>query len=290
MNLTELRYFAAVADHLHFGKAAEACDVSQPTLSGQLRKLEEELGVTLFERSNKRVELTPVGRELLEHARRALAEADAVELLAKSSADPLRGRFRLGVIPTLAPYLLPKILGPLKEVAPQMQLEPWEDMTGPLLEMLRASKLDAALIATDVDGELTAVKLFDDPFLAALPKSHSLAKEKHVTEADLRPDLLVLAEGHCLAMQALDACKKEARTGELQAVSLDTLVNLVGAGYGTTLIPQLARQTFEGREIVLRPLEGHASRTVRLASRVTFPRPQALRCLEKVIRQFAPGR
>ncbi len=285
INLQELGYFVAVAEFLHFGRAAESCHVSQPTLSGQLKKLELRLGVALFERTNKRVALTPAGAALLGHAKRAIEEARLVESIARASSDPLQGPLKVGVIPTLAPYLLPRILGPLQKTYPQMVVEPWEDMTGSLVEMLRTSKLDAALIATEVEGDLTSVALFEDPFLAALPKGHRLARETTVKESDLASDLLVLAEGHCLAMQALMACKHSAGQGALRAVSLDTLVNLVAAGYGTTLIPKLAKDTLAGRGVVLRPLAGGASRTIRLASRASFPRPQALRALEKVIRQ-----
>jgi LysR family hydrogen peroxide-inducible transcriptional activator len=290
LNLQELQYFVAVAEYLHFGRAAESCHVSQPTLSGQLKKLELRLGVSLFERTNKRVALTPAGAALLGHAQRSIEEARLVEVIAKSARDPLQGPLRVGVIPTLAPYVLPKILGPLRKLYPQMQFEPWEDMTASLLEMLRASKLDAALIATEVEGDLTSVVLFADPFLAALPKGHRFAGQAMVQEAKLAPDLLVLAEGHCLAMQALSACKQPAeQQGTLRAVSLETLVNLVAAGYGTTLIPKVAEQNLTGRGVVLRPLVGGAARTIRLASRGSFPRPQALRALEKVILRSLPG-
>ena len=291
MNLQDLRYLVAVAEHRHFGRAAEACEVSQPTLSSQIRKLEEELGVTLLERTNKRVHLTPVGSQILAHAERALAETRAMEDVARSARDPLVGPLKLGVIPTLAPYLMPLILKPLQQAYPGLSIELWEDQTEALIASLQHHKLDAALLATETDtADVTEIALFDEPLLAALPTRHRLAKAKRVEGKALSDELLVLAEGHCLANQALTACgtKHGARTGlqgSMQAATLETLVNLVAAGYGITLIPSLAAESLGQRGIVLRPLAGNAARTIRLASRPGFPRPQALRALEKVIRK-----
>ncbi len=291
MNLQDLRYLVALADHRHFGRAAEACSVSQPTLSSQIRKLEEELGVKLLERTNKRVELTPVGSQILSHAQRALAEARQMETVARAARDPLVGPLRLGVIPTLAPYLMPLILKPLRQSYPGLTIELWEDQTLALIDALRNHRLDAALLATDSHApEITEIALFDEPLFAALPLQHELAKSKTVEEAALADELLVLAEGHCLANQALTACgtRHGARAGlqgSMQAATLDTLVNLVAAGYGTTLIPALAADTLGRREIAVRRLRGRSVRTIRLASRPGFPRPQALRALEKVIRK-----
>jgi LysR family transcriptional regulator, hydrogen peroxide-inducible genes activator len=294
MNLQELRYLVAVAEHRHFGRAAEACNVSQPTLSSQIRKLEDELGVTLLERTNKRVDLTPVGSQILSHARRALAEAGQMEAVAQAARDPLVGSLKLGVIPTLAPYLMPLILKPLRLVCPQMPIELWEDQTRSLIDGLRNHRLDAVLLATPPGApEITDLALFDEPLLAALPLHHKLASAKRVQEEALAGELLVLADGHCLANQALAACGARAgiprgampgkESGSMQASTLETLVNLVAAGYGTTLLPALSADSFRAREIVLRPLAGKSSRTIRLVSRPGFPRPQALRALERVI-------
>jgi LysR family hydrogen peroxide-inducible transcriptional activator len=289
LNLQELKYFIAVAEHRHFGRAAAACHISQPTLSAQLRKFEAHLGVVLFERTNKRVALTPMGKRLLVHAREALRETDLLESTAKAAGDPLVGSLKLGIIPTVAPYLMPLIFGPLREACPGMTIELWEDQTGPLLSLLSTQKLDAALIATDLrpGTDLTGISLFVEPFLAALPERHPLAAKSRVSAQELADDLLVLADGHCLAEQALSACgKRRARLGPFQASTLDTLVNLVSAGYGATLIPGLAAGgLIRGRNIVLRPLRERVSRTIRLASRTSFPRPQALRALAKVIRE-----
>jgi LysR family transcriptional regulator, hydrogen peroxide-inducible genes activator len=292
MNLQELRYLVAVAEHRHFGRAAEACHVSQPTLSSQIRKLEDELGVTLLERTNKRVDMTPVGSQILTHARRALTEAAQMELVAQAARDPLVGPLKLGVIPTLAPYLMPLILNPLRQACPAMPLELWEDQTRSLIDGLRNHRLDAALLATASDApEITELPLFDEPLLAVLPLTHRLAEAKTISEESLGQELLVLADGHCLASQAIAACggrgggQRGAVSGSMQASTLETLVNLVAAGYGATLLPALAADSFRRREIVLRPLAGKPSRTIRLASRPGFPRPQALRVLEKVIRK-----
>jgi LysR family hydrogen peroxide-inducible transcriptional activator len=292
MNLQDLRYFVAVAEHRHFGRAAESCHISQPTLSSQIRKLEDELGVILLERTNKRVDITPVGAQILEHARQALAEATQMEEVARAARDPLVGPLKLGAIPTLAPYLMPLILKPLKQAYPGLTIELWEDQTRALIEGLRIHRLDAALVATAPDiPEIIGIPLFEEPLLAVLPLHHRLANAKRVNEAQLAKELLVLADGHCLANHALEACgAKDAPGGgefqrSMQAATLETLVNLVAAGYGSTLIPALAADSFRRREIVLRPLAGRSSRTIRLASRPGFPRTHALRALEETIRR-----
>jgi LysR family hydrogen peroxide-inducible transcriptional activator len=285
----------ALAEQRHFGRAAEACNVSQPTLSSQIKKLEDELGVTLLERTNKRVALTPVGAQIVEHAARALKEAGQMEAVAQAAKDPLVGPLKLGAIPTLAPYLLPLILKPLKQQYPSLTIELWEDQTKALLEGLRNHRLDAALLASESNTpEISELVLFEEPLLAALPRDHRLAGAKKVDEDALASELLVLAEGHCLANQALAACGAKnawhghVRTGlqgSMQAATLDTLVNLVAAGYGATLIPALAAESLGQRGIVLVPLARKTRRTIRLASRPAFPRPQALRAIEKVIRK-----
>lgn len=304
MNLQELRYLVAVAEHRHFGRAAAVCNVSQPTLSSQIRKLEDELGVTLLERTNKRVDITPVGSQILALAQRVLADAGQMEAVARAARDPLVGPLKLGVIPTLAPYLMPMILKPMRQSYPGLTIELWEDQTRSLIDGLRNHRLDAALLATPPDApEITELALFDEPLLAVLPLKHRFAALDTVEEEALADELLVLADGHCLANQAIAACGARngpTRTGthgsmqgsmhgpmhgSMQASTLETLVNLVAAGYGATLLPALAADSFRWREILIRPLAGHSFRTIRLASRPGFPRPQALRALEKVIRK-----
>ena len=295
MNLRDLRYLLAIAEHGHFGRAAEACGISQPTLSVQVRKLEELLGVALFERTSKAVTPTVACERLLGHVRAAVAEADAILAVARSLRDPLAGRFRLGIIPTLAPYLLPLVFAPLREALPMLELEPWEDQTAALLDRLRAHELDAALLATEVDGpDLASRPLFAEPFLAALPPDHPLAAREAVAEEHLAEDILVLADGHCLRDQALAACGRSgAFGGTLRAASLSTLLNMVAAGYGTTLIPGLAAGAAQDAGIVLRPLTARAGRTVRIAWRARFPRRAAVEAMGEVIakrlRGFAEG-
>src|SRR5271155_5813554 len=222
MNLRDLRYLLAVAEHEHFGRAAEACGISQPTLSVQVRKLEELLGVALFERTSKTVKPTAACERLIGHVRTAVAEADAILAVAQTLRDPLAGRLRLGIIPTLAPYLLPLVLAPLREALPALEVVPWEDQTTALLKRLHAYELDAALLATEVTGpDLESRPLFAEPFLAALPPEHPLAGCQVVAEADLAPDILLLEDGHCLRDQALAVCGQPgALSGTMRATSL----------------------------------------------------------------------
>ncbi|HWK44549.1 MAG TPA: LysR substrate-binding domain-containing protein [Stellaceae bacterium] len=295
MNLRDLRYLLAVAEHEHFGRAAKACGVSQPTLSVQIRKLEELLDVALFERTSKTVVPTSACEQLIGHARAAVAEGEAILAVARNLRDPLAGRFRLGIIPTLAPYLLPLIFAPLREALPVLEVEPWEDQTTALLERLRAHELDAALLASEEDGpDLVSRPLFAEPFLAALPPEHPLAGHAVVSEADLARDILVLADGHCLRDQALAVCgHRGGLGGTMRAASLSTLLNMVAAGYGTTLIPGLAAGAAEDAGIVLRPLAAQAGRTVRIVWRAQFPRRAAAQAVGEVIatrlRGFAEG-
>lgn len=285
MNLRDLRYLLAVAEHEHFGRAAEACEVSQPTLSVQIRRLEESLGVALFERTSRAVVPTPACDQLIGHVRAAVAEMDAMFTVASSLRDPLAGRIRLGIIPTLAPYLLPLVFAPLRDALPMLEVEPWEDQTAALLKRLHAHELDAAVLATEVIGpDLESRVLFAEPFLAALPPEHPLARRDVVAEADLAQDILVLADGHCLRDQALEACGRTgALNGTLRATSLSTLLNMVAAGYGTTLIPALAAGAAQDTGIVLRPLAARVGRTVRIAWRTRFPRRAALERVGEVI-------
>jgi len=295
VNIRDLRYLIAVAEHGHFGRAAKACGVSQPTLSVQVRKLEGELGVALFERASKAVAPTDACRCMIEHARAAVAEAEAMLAVANNLRDPLAGRFRLGVIPTLAPYLLPLVFAPLREALPALEIEPWEDQTDALIDRLRAHQLDAVLLATAVEEpDIASRPLFSEPFLAALPPDHPLAGNAVVAETDLARDILVLADGHCLRDQTLAACGDSgALGGALRAASLSTLLHMVAAGYGTTLVPGLAAGSAQDLGIVLRPLAARAGRSVRIAWRAHFPRRAAVEAVGDVIanrlRGFAEG-
>ncbi|WP_425995644.1 LysR substrate-binding domain-containing protein [Caulobacter sp. DWR1-3-2b1] len=291
MNLRDLRYLLAVVEHEHFGQAARACGVSQPTLSVQIRKLEELVGVSLFERASKAVTPTVACLQLIGHARAAVTAAEAILSTARNLRDPMAGRFRVGIIPTLAPYLLPLVFAPLREALPHLEVEPWEDQTSALLERLRAHNLDAALLATETDGpDLISQPLFDEPFLAALPPDHPLADRAVVSESDLARDILVLADGHCLRDQTLAACGQSgALSGPLRAASLSTLLNMVAAGYGTTLVPGLAAGAAQDAGIVLRPLAEQTSRTVRIVWRANFPGRPAVEAVGEIIAQRLRG-
>lgn len=299
MNLRDLQYIIAVAETRHFGRAADRCYVSQPTLSGQIKKLEEELGVIIFERTNRSVEVTPIGEEIIVHARQMMEQADAIQQLAMAFQDPLAGPLRIGAIPTLSPYLMPLILKPLKTRYPQMRLVLSEEITEVLLGRLRNHEIDAALLATEVEGvDLQVMPLFDEPFWLAHPRKHSLYNKEEITQADLEnTPLLLLSEGHCLARQAMEVCHMKARTeqgemADLRASSLETLLQLVGAGFGSTLVPALAVRgswtTDTG--VIARALNlKDAYRTVSMVFRNTFPRIAALQAFSQIIRDNLPN-
>lgn len=299
MNLRDLKYVIAVAETHHFGKAAERCFVSQPTLSGQIKKLEDELGVVIFERSNRSVEITPIGAEIIDHARRIMEQADVIQQLAQASQDPLAGPLRIGAIPTLSPYLMPLILIPLKARHPKMRLVLSEEMTDTLLQRLRNHEIDAALLATAVDEQdLETMPLFDEPFWLAHPRDHDFYNKDEITRADLDDtELLLLSEGHCLAKQAMEVChlkarKEQGEMADLRASSLETLLQLVGAGFGCTLVPALAMRGSwtSGSGIVARKLEfKDAYRRVSLVFRKTYPRRQALDAFAQVILEHLPN-
>ncbi|HQW81206.1 MAG: DNA-binding transcriptional regulator OxyR [Rhodanobacteraceae bacterium] len=244
MNLRDLRYLVALADLRHFGRAAEACFVSQPTLSTQIKKLEEELDVTLIERTSRHVMLTDVGRDIADRARAVLREADQIRELAKRTRDPEAGSVRLGLFPTLGPYLLPHVIPRVRKRFPKLTLLLTEDKTEELLRSLRDGRLDAAVMAWPVnDAQLTHVDLFEEEFLLAVPAGHPLGKRKRIDASELsNRELLLLEDGHCLREQALDVCQMAGaiETRGFRATSLETLRAMVAAGVGITLLPALA--------------------------------------------------
>lgn len=299
VNLRDLKYILAVAETRHFGRAAERCFVSQPTLSGQIKKLEDELGVLIFERSNRSVEITPVGESILRHARIALEQAQAIEQVARAHQDPLAGPLRIGVIPTLSPYLMPLILVPLRETYPSLKLVISEEITDLLLARLGRHEIDAALIATPTaDAEFEEIALFEEPFWLAYSPDDPVPNRKKITARDLeRLDLLLLADGHCLTHQVMDVCRLTNRPvkgemADLRAASLETLLQLVGAGIGCTLVPALAvhgRHLAAGN-ILMRPLSNisNARRRISLVYRRSFPRQAALRAFADVVQRQLP--
>ena len=245
MNLSDLRYLVAVADHRHFGRAAEACFVSQPTLSTQIKKLEKELGVELFERNPRQVLLTAAGARVVEHARQALAQADAIRDVARQARDPESGTLRVGVFPTLAPYLLPHIVPALHDRFPHLELLLVEEKTEVVVQQLRDGQLDVGLLALPIDESgLHEETLFEEDFVLAVPAEHALGRTRKKIDlgALAGEQLLLLEEGHCLRAQALSVCQMNG-AGErrgFRATSLETLRQMVAAGVGTTLLPELA--------------------------------------------------
>jgi LysR family transcriptional regulator, hydrogen peroxide-inducible genes activator len=294
MTLQELRYLVALADCGHFGRAAEACHVSQPTLSTQLKKLEDGLGVVVFERTSKALHVTPIGRRIVDRARRVLAEADAIVDLARETTAPLTGPLTLGVIPTLGPYLLPWLVPLLTRAYPVLRLILNEGLTDDLIERLRSHRLDAAVLALPTDGEDLEIRpLFDEPFYLACPRDHPLAGVESVSEVELRGQrLLLLTDGHCLRDQALAVCgQRQAAVGDdidFRATSLETLRQMVAAGMGATLLPALAVARGEDQPFAVRPLATGASRRIGLVWRRAYPKGADLELFAQVIRDGLP--
>lgn len=291
MNLRDLRYLVALADERHFGKAADRCFVSQPTLSAQIRKLEEYLGVPLVERQPKRVSLTPAGEKIVERARRLLQEADAIVELAKTDRDPLAGSLKLALIPTVGPYLLPHVVRRLKRALPRLKLLLYEFQTAPLLEKLRAGELDMGIIALPVplDG-LEASSLYDEPFRLAVPAAHPLADREHVSVQDLQGEnVLLLEDGHCLRDQALEVCSRVGvqEAQDYRATSLETLRQMVAAGHGVTLLPDLASASPVGtaRGLRIKPfVKPVPARTIGAVWRKSTTRGPAIEAIAQAIR------
>ena len=247
MNLRDLKYLVAVAEHRHFGRAAEACFVSQPTLSTQLKKLEETLGVTLIERSNRQVMLAPEGEKIVEQAQRILVEVNILTAMSEQIREPMGGELRLGVIPTIAPYLLPKILGPIGRDYPKLKINLTEGQTSQILRMLKQGELDAVILALPVNEDyVEEFELYDEPFLLAVASDHPKA-ESSLLDADALEgeNVLLLEDGHCLRDQALAICQTNGgvESSGYSATSLETLRELVSAGLGVTLMPELAIQS-----------------------------------------------
>ena len=298
MNLRDLSYAVAVADLRHFGRAATRCHVSQPALSGQIKKLEDGLGVALFERSNRRVAVTPAGTKILAYAREILRLSSLIEETARSQADPLAGPLRLGVIPTIAPYLAPTLLPALRDRMPRLELRLVEDLTTALEEALVKAELDAAIIATPPeDPALEDMPLYHEPFWVALPRDHPLAEKDEVSIPDIdSKELLLLADGHCLRDEILKICAHRPAASDLtvntQNTSLTTILALVGAGAGLTLVPatSLRGSWMTDAGVVLRPEPtGTAKRTVRLVFRKTYPRQAVLTALADGVRLVLPN-
>jgi len=298
MTLTELRYLIAVADLQHFGRAAERCHVSQPSLSGQLRRLEETLGVSLIERTTRFVALTPLGERIVAHARRMLEEADRIVHLARHCHGTLTGDLRFGVISTLGPYILPRFVCGLQQNFPRRRLVLREDLVGNLLAALEAYALDVVLIALpERDGTGCAMPLFVEPFCLVCPTTHRFSNQPVVTDRDLAQErLLLLDEGHCLREQALAACGNQLHDqttprDDVRATSLATICEMVAAGFGCALLPAMAvpRLTAGDARLAVRPVRAaRARRRIGLLWRDSFPRSEDLEVLGRFIQDQLP--
>lgn len=284
MNLRDLQYFLAVTEHLNFGRAANACHVSQPTLSMQLKKLEETLGVQLFERTNKQVRLTEVGEQMATRTRRILDEVAQMKLTATAARDPESGTLRLGIFPTLAPYLLPMLMPQLVARFPKLNFQLVEEKTPVLMERLQQGALDAALLAMPVEGFETQA-LFSEPFLLAVAKHHPLAKRTSVSLADLNEvQMLLLEDGHCLRDQALEVCQRAgAGEGSFRATSLETLRHMVAASDAATLMPLLATRDDHSHLAYIPFGEGPPSRSIGLFWRRSSARATLFNALGELV-------
>ncbi len=258
LNIKDLKYLVALADTGHFGKAAERCFVSQPTLSAQLKKLEEFLGVKLVERQPKNTQLTEVGRQIVVRARRMLDESEEIIALARSNTDPFAGKLKMGLIPTIGPYLLPRVMPKMRKAVPQLGLMLYEYQTEALLKRLRDAEIDVGVMALPIvaDG-LESRALYEEAFTVALPTHHPLAAKSTIRVQDLKGQtLLLLEDGHCLRDQALEVCSRVDvhESQDFRATSLETLRQMVVAGLGITLLPQMAVESPYGsqRGLVIR--------------------------------------
>lgn len=299
MNLRDLAYLVAAAETEHFGQAAARCHVSQPTLSGQIRKLEDTLGVALFERSHRTVVLTDVGRDISIHARGILDQVRQLQAVAQSRQNPLAGDIRIGIIPTLCAYLLPHLIQPLRDRYPDLQPSFFEEPTDVLLQRLRTHQIDAAVLATEHgDDDLNSSDLFDEPLLLALAPEHPLAAERAVAASALpEVPILTLADGHCLAQRVRDVLNTTSDApqpvSDFRATSLETVLQLVAAGHGATLVPALA-MLHAGRDnsrLAFRPLQSEALayRRIRIVQRRSSSRSGALQAVADTLINLVPG-
>jgi LysR family hydrogen peroxide-inducible transcriptional activator len=294
MTLTELRYIVAVAREKHFGRAAEACFVSQPTLSVAIKKLEEELDVKLFERGANEVSVTPLGEEIVRQAQSVIEQAANIKEIAKRGKDPVSGPLRLGVIYTIGPYLLPDLVKQAIERVPQMPLILQENFTVKLLEMLRTGELDCAIMAEPFpDAGLAVAPLYDEPFMVAVPTNHALAKRKSISAEELKKEtMLLLGTGHCFRDHVLEVCPEYARFSSdaegirksFEGSSLETIKYMVASGMGVTVVPQLSvpkdQQPHVRYVCFTDPVP---TRRVVLAWRRTFTRYEAIAALRNAI-------
>ena len=296
ISLRALGYLVAVAEEKHFGRAAERCFVSQPTLSAQIKKLEDQLGVQLLERNPRNVLVTDPGKAIVARAAEVLRGVGEIVELGRTGRDPLAGDLRVGLIPTVAPYLLPRIATGLKQALPRLRLMLLELQTEPLLEQLQSGSLDLAVLALPFDEEgLDTEHLYAEEFLVALPGEHELAEKTELAVTDLdHQTLLLLAEGHCLRDQALEVCSRASvrEPQDFRATSLETVRQMVGAGIGITLLPALAAGDARSSDsaLAIRPLRApRPCRTIAAAWRASSARSETMRAISAAIREAMAG-
>jgi LysR family hydrogen peroxide-inducible transcriptional activator len=296
MTLTELKYIVAVAREKHFGRAAEACFVAQPTLSVAIKKLEDELGLVIFERGGSEISTTPLGAQIVAQAERVLEQTAAIKEIAKQNKDPLAGPFRLGIIYTVAPYLLPALVRTMIDSVPQMPLILQENFTVKLIELLRQGELDAAIMALPfADQGLAMQPLYDEPFVVALPKHHPWAERDRIVSEELKSEtMLLLGNGHCFRDQVLEVCPEMARfstSGDgiartFEGSSLETIRHMVASGIGITVLPRASVPDMQARDGMLRYVpfvEPAPSRRVVLAWRKSFTRGAAIEAIRQAV-------
>ncbi len=298
MTLTELKYIVAVARERHFGRAADACYVSQPTLSVAIRKLEEELGVTLFERGGAEISITPIGERVVAQAQRVLEETANLREIARQGHDPLAGPLRVGVIHTIGPYLLPRLVPAQIAITPQMPLILQENFTARLLELLRQGEIDCAIMALPFpDAGLEVRPLYDEPFVVAVPRKHPWASRTSISAAELKDEtMLLLGTGHCFRDQVLEVCPELARFSassdgiqrSFEGSSLETIRHMVAAGIGITVLPVSSLPTSGAPNDLLAYIpfsKPVPDRRVVIAWRKSFPRREAMEALIRAVRQ-----
>ena len=296
MTLTELKYIVAVSRHKHFGHAAEACYVSQPTLSVAIKKLEDELSVVIFERGGTEITMTPIGAKIVAQAERVLEQTAAIKEIATQNKDPLAGPLRLGIIYTVGPYLLPPLVKSLIEQVPQMPLLLQENFTMRLLEMLRQGELDAAIMALPLpEHGLTVQPLYDEPFVVALPKQHPWATRKSITAEDLKAEtMLLLGTGHCFRDQVLEVCPELSRFSSssdgiartFEGSSLETIRHMVASGLGITVLPRASVPDIQAKDGMLRYVnfvEPAPTRRIVIAWRKSFTRLAAVDAVRQIV-------
>ncbi|MBU3720117.1 MAG: LysR family transcriptional regulator [Burkholderiaceae bacterium] len=294
MTLTELRYIIAVAREKHFGRAAEACFVSQPTLSVSIKKLESELGIVIFERGGSEISLTPIGENIVQQAQRVLDAANQIKEIADQGRDPLRGALRLGVIYTIGPYLLPRIIKSMIDQYPEMPLILQENFTVRLLEMMRTGEIDVAVLAEPFDTTgLDTLPLYDEDFVVAVPRQHAWAKKQQIASVDLKQEtMLLLGVGHCFRDQVLEVCPEAARFAAnsagiqktFEGSSLETIRHMVAEGLGITVLPRMSISMDDDSLLKFIPFASPVpNRRIVLAWRKSFSRDRAIDALHKVI-------